>query len=764
MSENIKEQPFQVPFMPDGWNLQKAVEHFPEIILTDASGTSYRAETASYGLEHDTSMRKTVLMSGVFSSDTTLADIEWQCRLSFYNGKTVIKSEFTIINTQAACHAGGAWDLGDKNSFLFRDLTAHFRQNGTSIGYIENFEKDTLLSSAQAGISIYQGSSGLSNWHSKNHMNRNTIIPVRLDGYKVIQDEKESFRSNQQSSPLVLMGNPLGEKQFFCYLEYFWQNFPKQLSAQLDGVSLGLFPENFGDLFELQPGEQKTHSFYFGNEFADKNVEHMQWVTAPLVPEIKSTDFYKSMLRPGPVPVSEYSRPYDEYIGNAIEGPHSFKAKNELIDEYGWRNFGDIFADHESVFKADGTEFISHYNNQYDVIKGAVLQYMRTGDTQWFKIAKNYADHVCDIDIYHTDQDKYQYNHGLFWHTDHHLDAHTCTHRTISEKHRSQKPDGAFGGGPYLEHNYATGLVYLYWMTGNERYRTCALELCSFIENWIAGPDTMSELLFQTIRNGIKKIKSFGRSISDEIYVFQGPSRASGNSLNTLLDGYLLTENKKYLSYAEQVISNAVHPEDDQDGMNLLNAEIRWFYTVFLQALGRYLDIKKSMEAYDNMFAYARAVLINYAQWMADKEYPYLEKPEILEFPNETWAAQDLRKADIFAVASDFATQQTSALFKEKAQFFFKHALGELNSFDTRFFTRPFAIVMSNGMPCLEIISQAKTSDMKEFKKKQYPEWNGRLIHTKTKGIDKILSHFKHFSLQKEVSWIKMQIHVRLGK
>ncbi len=56
------------------------------------------------------------------------------------------------------------------------------------------------------------------------------------------------------------------------------------------------------------------------------------------------------------------------------------------------------------------------------------------------------------------------------------------------------------------------------------------------------------------------------------------------------------------------------------------------------------------------MYAYARASLLHYARWMAEHEYPYLEKPEILEYPTETWAAQDMRKSEIF----DYAARHTT--------------------------------------------------------------------------------------------------------
>ena len=53
----------------------------------------------------------------------------------------------------------------------------------------------------------------------------------------------------------------------------------------------------------------------------------------------------------------------------------------------------------------------------------------------------------------------------------------------------------------------------------------------------------------------------------------------------------------------------------------------------------------------DTMDEYAQASLLHYARWMAQHEYPYLEKPERLEFSTETWAARDIRKADVFLAA-----------------------------------------------------------------------------------------------------------------
>ena len=77
---------------------------------------------------------------------------------------------------------------------------------------------------------------------------------------------------------------------------------------------------------------------------------------------------------------------------------------------------------------------------------------------------------------------------------------------------------------------------------------------------------------------------------------------------------------------------------------------------MFLQSLGRYLDYKFELGELDRMYAYGRAALLHYARWMAAHEVPTLSRPEILEYPNETWAAQDVRKCEAFQYAAKHST------------------------------------------------------------------------------------------------------------
>ncbi|MHA1816743.1 MAG: hypothetical protein ACTSX1_12100, partial [Candidatus Heimdallarchaeaceae archaeon] len=97
------------------------------------------------------------------------------------------------------------------------------------------------------------------------------------------------------------------------------------------------------------------------------------------------------------------------------------------------------------------------------------------------------------------------------------------------------------------------------------------------------------------------------------------------------------------------------------------------------------------------MWQYARQSLIHYAKWMVENENLYLEKPEKLEYPNETWAAQDFRKTNVLNCASKYVQDPLQKLSRERAIYFFRESLKYLHSFDNRnTLTRPLALLMLN--------------------------------------------------------------------
>ena len=109
------------------------------------------------------------------------------------------------------------------------------------------------------------------------------------------------------------------------------------------------------------------------------------------------------------------------------------------------------------------------------------------------------------------------------------------------------------------------------------------------------------------------------------------------------------------------------------------------------------MEVKISLAEIDEMYSYARITLLRYADWMAEHEHPFLDKPEKLEFPTETWAAQDMRKVEVFQWAARHGSEQQKQCFLEKARFFFNESVRQLNEFETKNLCRPIALLLSNG-------------------------------------------------------------------
>lgn len=576
-----------------------------------------------------------------------------------------VQGKITIHNSRRAKHKGGIWDLGDKGSFLFDSFVVKI--DTTILKATTN-----IVNGDFCNFNIYQNSSGGKNWNSINHVDHKEQVTTSFCGFHVYENNKKIWEG-KRAQPCIT----LHHTGFFSNiaLENFWQNFPKAISIDKDSLTLHLFPKSQYP-FELQGGEQKTHTFHMA---FDKDL-----VLEKLIP-LLAKEYYASTNTIDFFTTQQTE--IDEYIQEAVHGKNSFTKRNEMMDEYGWRNFGDFFADHEAINSVKD-KFVSHYNNQYDLIYGFFLQYARTGKKSWFDLMSNLAQHVMDIDIYRTNSDKPAYNNGLFWHTNHYLPAATATHRCYSKFHLQQvKYPKAYGGGPSNEHNYTTGLLYFYLITGNEQAKEAVLLLANWVLNMEDGKKNILSLVDQS-----------DTGLSSQTYSpsFHGPGRGSGNSINALVDAYTITNKKSYLAAAEKLIRRCIHPQDCIEKMNLTQPEQRWSYTVFLQILGKYIACKEEQGTYDDVYHYAIASLRHYAHWMINNEYFYLDKPQKLEYPTETWAAQELRKVHVFFLASLY---EKNTAFEEKMHFFYRRAISTLNTDyqQQKNFVRPVAILMHWG-------------------------------------------------------------------
>jgi hypothetical protein len=625
-------------------------------------------------------LRVAAVAEGRITSPTHDWVLEVTLRMHFFVDSPVVRMLVCVRNPRRAEHPNGFWDLGDKGSVCLKDLSVTLALPASSKGAALSLSiaRGAPFESMAEPTSVYQDSSGGAQWNSPNHINRHRKIPVSFRGYRL--ETQSGTRHGLRATPIVSLQGDAAS--LALTLPHFWQNFPKSVEARGRALIARLFPGQFADLHEIQGGEQKTHELFvtFG---ADRvTAQPLEWCRSRLVARADSSWYCSSGAIPYLTPLdSEADRARVELLNSAVSGPDNFEAKREAIDQYGWRHFGDIYGDHEAVRRPG---LVSHYNNQYDPVLGFARQFLRSGDVRWWTQMQELAQHVVDIDVYHTVEDKWAYNHGLFWHTYHYGDADTASHRTYPRSARHETS----GGGPSGEHNYTSGLTLHYFLTGDPTTRETVIDSGQYVID----SDDGSRTVFRWIDSG-----HTGFPTSSGLIGYQGPGRGSGNSLNALVDAFRLSNDRRFLDKAEQIIRRCIHPDDDVPAQDLLDAERKWFYTMFLQALGKYLDEKGERDELDAMYAYGRASLLHYARWMAMHERPTLDHPERVEFPTETWAAQDIRKSDVFYYASKHATDVEREQFRERGAFFFRYATETLHGMPSRVLARPVIVLLTSG-------------------------------------------------------------------
>jgi hypothetical protein len=732
--------------------------------LLTAEGTALIAKIESIVVETEGILRSVLAVQGHFAGKGGNS-IRFSSRLHFFAGSSCVQFDFTIHNPRSAQHSGGLWDLGDSGSLIFKELAFEFRLPEARIKEIlcspEAGSAMLSFAKAEEGLELYQESSGGENWRSPVHRTRNGVVPFTLRGYKLRSGEKK-LTSGLQATPLFWCGS--GSSGFAAALPRFWQEFPKSIKADSRSLTVALFPACSPDFHELQGGEQKTHRVYL--DFAVEP-HSFGWSRAPLTVAASPEVVQLSAVIADLPFVHDGKTVEKSLVEQFISGPEEFLRKREAVDEFGWRNFGELYADHEAVKHQGAEPFVSHYNNQYDPCAGMYRMFLATGKPLWGELASDLAQHVIDIDIYHTTSDREEYNNGLFWHTDHYVAAGLATHRSFSQEQIGSRDPRYCGSGPGAEHCYTTGLMLHYFLSGEQDARNAVVGLAEWCYRSLSG----SQTILATIKNALRYLSMLRGADKNNPPVFpRFPlTRGAGNAITACIDAFEVSGDRKFLDRAEEMIRGALHPDDDMDARDLLNAEYSWSYTVLLVSVVKYLNKKRELEQFDAGFKYARASLLAYAEWMLVHEYLYLEKPEILEYPNETWPAQDLRKSVIFYYAAVYSSSERSTEFRQRGGYFYKAAAEELAKHASIGFTRPVALMLQNDWVGSHF-DQRSTSLLEKENVPKCTLSDGRhpvhglstpyitFTSVKSRVCSELISALRTTNLQKELAWLKARL------
>jgi len=635
-------------------------------------------------------------------------DLVWRMTWEFFPTADLARIRLTLRNRGRARHRGGCWDLGDPGSILLEDFTLRIRpperaqawvgcvRDGGAVRTLGGtFSTDARqgerLDRSGPNVVIYQDSSGGENWRSYNHVNAQGRVPCRFRGFHA--NTPSGRIEGSRAEPVVALRSCGG--WLIAAVPEFWQRFPKALRISAEEIALAILPEEWDDRHEIQGGEQVTATVCLrwdaaATERQACDRETLNAANALLFP-LQAIGGWEpsSAMEIGDAAVSPgvyASLPVADFARAGLSGANGLLTNREKADEYGWRHFGEVYADHEARYYRGDAPHISHYNNQFDLLLGAELQRLcgRSGD--WDAIIHPLARHVMDVDVYHTDRDRAPFNGGLFWLTDHYRTAHTCTHRAFSRKNAAHS---GYGGGPSSEHNYTTGLLMYHFLFGDDDAKETVLSLA----DWVIAMEDGGQTPFFFIDAG-----PTGAATATSEADYHGPGRAAANSINALLDGWLISGERRYLDFAERLLHRTVHPADDIEAHRLRDAERRWSYTMYFEVAARYLQLKHAWNQCDEAYAYVARSLLHYARWMLEHERPFLERREELEYPTEVWAAQSLRQANVLWAASRLVEGDLRERLRRRAEAWTEQAWHDLYAFEDPVNARTLAVVLTAAL------------------------------------------------------------------
>ncbi|HSW46407.1 MAG TPA: hypothetical protein VLM89_12635 [Phycisphaerae bacterium] len=276
-------------------------------------------------------------------------------------------------------------------------------------------------------------------------------------------------------------------------VRHFWQQWPKAIAATSQELSIELIPAFEKGLYDgfkpadeskwtyalrdgktrLKQGVAKTHEVWIFYGKPDSPMEEtVRLFTQAFEPLLATCEpgYICATKALGDFPPSDPDRP-DGFMGYDRSVAQMFQdhmAGREKTREYGLLNWGDWW----------GERGYNWGNLEYDMQRGLIAQYARTGKREYYFRAEEAARHHIDVDVVHAVNSELKHRHGPgpavgdVWV---HATGHTGGYF----------PDAAFNlEWPYtmgysrnLGHVWDRGDLDYYFLSGDERAREVALRI-----------------------------------------------------------------------------------------------------------------------------------------------------------------------------------------------------------------------------------------------------------------------------------------------
>lgn len=313
----------------------------------------------------------------------------------------------------------------------------------------------------------------------------------------------------------------------------FQERWPKGLAVSGTRFSLELLPEQpnaeygtdlpFHLMFPFVSGKYRSK---WGNSFTERITIDFASTASPEemaaegrlpVVAIIPPEWYAetNTLGPIPIPAGERMAVWDRFVS---ESYLAHLGKKTSAREFGYLNYGDWF----------GERGRNWGNNEYDLAHGLFMEFVRTGDRRYHRLALAAARHQADVDIIHAYPDPAYVGANA-----QHSIGHTgVSYQEMPQATWSKALDVSFAAAN--GHTWADGMMDAWLLAGEARVMEAALALGEHIV-WSMAPD----------------FRALGTH-----------ERSAGWSLKALMALYRGTHDPAYMEAARHIASVALKEQD----------------------------------------------------------------------------------------------------------------------------------------------------------------------------------------------------------
>jgi hypothetical protein len=523
---------------------RQLIRHHEGGLLMKAAGTTYRSsldKTSLVEIEKQTPLYVRIRAAGRLRAIGGKEGFEYLCRLTAYAGSSRVASQITIFNTMGP------------------DREDHVRLEALQ------WEVPTALSDPQV---LVGGDSQI---------------------YKTILRGEESawiYQKNSDEYELggALIGNGLGKTNkplstgwidaagmpggVAVGVRWFWQLHPKVLQADGSGnLRIDLYPETHQPL-DIYTGVSKTHDLmvYFHSGAESENqlrdvfagfqkplqpIAPLRWYTRDTGAFGKLVDADPDLFGDNWPLVKKYLSWWEANFAHLKQARDGRHLRGIDRDAYGWLDFGDGL---HWVWEEGNPDprNLAWAGNYYDFPHASLLHFLLTGRWDYYDFFVEHSRHLADIHMVHYDSDP-----------------------MFIGSNRYCPPTDHVRMDPGRDSLYTSARVYVSDTFNHHKTQ-------SLFEKYLLTGDPHA---LDSARKGLDYAFRYQRA--DESY---NQPRGPGHQLLTLLAGYELTGERKYLDRCRPIIEAGRRVQERNRGA-FTSSRGAWFqFGIALEGLRSYYE------------------------------------------------------------------------------------------------------------------------------------------------------------------------------